>query len=198
MIRQRRFGLALAMALAGLICSLGCSRGPKTPDWNPDVAADACMQQYDTDSDGFLDKTEILASPSLKGAARNLDTDGDKKLSRDEIFERIETYQEINVNMQALVEVYVKNQKLLDAEIEFVPEDFLAGFIEPAFGSSDRELGVANMTREPAAFSPAAKATMRSSKPWACIGISLIWCGYSSLHFSIFGKAKTCHSQMRT
>ncbi len=152
LIRQRMLGFAAAMALAGLMCSLGCSRGPKTPDWNPNKAADACMQEYDTDRDGFLDKTEIAASASLKGAARNLDTDGDKKLSRDEIFERIATYQAIDLNMQALVEVTVKNQKLLDAEIEFVPEDFLASFIEPAFGSSDPELGVANMTSEGAPF----------------------------------------------
>jgi len=150
---QQMFGFSVALAFAGLMCSLGCSRRPKTPDWNPNSAADACMEQYDSDSDGFLDKKELAVSPPLNGAARYLDLDGDKKLSREEIFTRIETYQRVNVNMQALVEVTVKNRKLLDAEIEFIPEDFLTGFISPASGKIESTIGMANMTSEGARYS---------------------------------------------
>src|SRR5499427_5021558 len=38
------------------------------------------------------------------------------------------------------------------------------------------------------AFSPAARGTTRTSKSWACTGTSSIWCGCSSLPFSIFGE----------
>lgn len=138
--------------LSGICLIAGCARGPKTPDWNPDVAADACLTQYDTNRDGFLNQAELDASPPLKHAASYLDTDQDKQLSREEILERIRTYQDVNVNMQALVEVTVRGQKLTDAEIEFVPEEFLAGFIETATGTMDKAIGLANMTSKGAPF----------------------------------------------
>jgi hypothetical protein len=120
-----------------LVAVSGCfgPEGMKTPEWNPDMAADSCMQQYDKDSDGFLDKKELGASPPLTVASPYLDTDNDKKLSRDEILARIKVYQENKVNKQTLVTVTVNGQPLMDAEVEFVPEDFLAEFIGPAHGS---------------------------------------------------------------
>ncbi len=44
-------------------------------------------------------------------------------------------------------------------------------------------------TPERAAFSPAARENTRSSKPWAFIGTSSIWCGSSSSPSFICGKA---------
>ena len=95
-----------------------------------------------------LGKKGITALSPLQGAAGNLDTDRDKKLSHPEIFQRIRKYQAMNVNTQALVEVQVKNQRLLDAEIEFEPEDFLADIITTAFGLLDPRFGITNMTTD--------------------------------------------------
>src|SRR5262249_39471742 len=47
---------------------------------------------------------------------------------------------------------------------------------------------VETSTAKREAFSPAARGTTRTSKSWACTGTSSIWCGCSSLPFSIFGE----------
>src|SRR5262249_30105438 len=48
---------------------------------------------------------------------------------------------------------------------------------------------VETSTAKREAFSPAGRGTTRSLKSWACTGTSSIWCGCSSLPFSIFGEA---------
>ncbi|MFO0911993.1 MAG: hypothetical protein U0795_03475 [Pirellulales bacterium] len=134
----KRAGWGGWIGLAGLLMSIAGCFGPKampTPVWNPDVAADNCMKQYDTDSDGSLNKKELAASPGLNAAVSYLDADGDKKLSREEIRARIQLYQETKVNKQQLCRVTIGETPVMDAEVEFVPEDFLKEFIVPARGS---------------------------------------------------------------
>src|SRR5262249_3624079 len=47
---------------------------------------------------------------------------------------------------------------------------------------------VETSTAKREAFSPAGRGTTKSSKSWVCTGTSSIWCGCSSLPFSIFGE----------
>jgi hypothetical protein len=99
--------------------------------------ADAAMELNDKNRDGVLDKGELAAAPGLQAAAvaegGSADRNGDGKLSRDEIRERIAYYQETAQGMQSQgIEVHLGGQKVAGALVEISPEPFLAGVLKPA------------------------------------------------------------------
>jgi hypothetical protein len=99
--------------------------------------ADAAMTQSDTNSDGILDANELLAAPGLKAAAEaeggSADVNGDGKLTKDEIKERIAYYQQRATGMENVpMNVLLAKQALAGATVEIIPEPFLAGVLTPA------------------------------------------------------------------
>ncbi len=94
------------------------------------------MEHCDEVSDGLLTPTELKNAPGLAYAFRQLDTDGDRKLSRDEVRQRFQDYLDLKMGYQGFnCYVLLKNgQPLRDAHIKLIPEPFLEGFIEPAEG----------------------------------------------------------------
>jgi hypothetical protein len=107
--------------------------------------ADAAMKQSDTNGDGLLDAKELAAAPGLKAAAEaeaGADTNGDAKLSRDEIKSRIAYYEQRATGYEiASIVINVGKKPLGGAAVELVPEPFLSGVLEPASGTTRNEDG---------------------------------------------------------
>jgi len=102
--------------------------------------ADAAMEQGDKDGDGELSSDELDALPGLKYSLKQPDVDlnGDKKFSRDEIAARLQAYVDSKVSyVQFGAMVTYKGRDLPGAQILFVPEPFLGEVIPPAKGTTD-------------------------------------------------------------
>src|SRR5262249_21344908 len=81
------FGAGLALFLAG--CSGGQPAAVEMPAFSPEDAAGQAMAQYDTNKDGFLDDEELKRCPALRGAVSKIDKNGDGKLTKEEIVQRL-------------------------------------------------------------------------------------------------------------
>lgn len=130
--------------LWGLIAP-GCGQPrAELPSWKPDAAARQCMELYDQNGDGVLTPQEYRASPAL-AAAPDLDVDGDRNISEQEIKDRIEHYKESGVVIQFMCYVVLPNgQPLPDATVRLVPEPFLTDFIQSVEGQTGRD-GMCNI-----------------------------------------------------
>lgn len=110
--------------------------------------ADAAMKQSDTNGDGILDQSELAKAPGLKAAAEaeggSADKNGDGKLTRDEIRDRIAFYEERATGYDlATIKILVGKQPLGGAEVKLVPEPFLSGVLEEASATTRDEDGLA-------------------------------------------------------
>jgi hypothetical protein len=126
-----------------LVFATGCwgPKGVAPPDWEPEGMADAAMDRNDKNRDGLLDNEELAAAPGLQAAAvaegGSADLDGDGKLSRDEVRDRIAYYQETAQGMQSQgFEVRLGGRPLAGAQVEMTPEPFLAHVLESARGTT--------------------------------------------------------------
>jgi hypothetical protein len=126
---------------ATMACTLtGCFSGrpPRVaaPAWDVEGITDKAMEQCDEDNDGLLTKTELKNAPGLEYAFRQLDTDRDKKLSRDEVRQRFQDYLDSKMGIQGFsCYVLLKNGRpLRDGRVRLIPEPFLEGIIEVAEG----------------------------------------------------------------
>ena len=127
----------------------GCPEGGGTisaPKLNPAAAAANAIAEYDANSDGLIDKTEAKAS--VLDPTKGWDADGDKKISEDEIRERLDRYEKLSPGIQSMTcTVFYRGRPLPDADVVFEPEAFLGGAVEVGTGTTDLE-GVAEMVAE--------------------------------------------------
>jgi len=130
----------LPFTAIGLV--LGCSE--ERPDWmapppvDPPAILQAIMDQADTDKNGNLAGKELAIIPALQVSLGPLDTDSDKKLSRDEInawLERLKTYG--YPQQQAPFSIRFRGKPLAKARVKIVPEPCMGGTIEPSEGTTD-------------------------------------------------------------
>src|SRR5438309_9745763 len=90
---SRVFPASLLVSLA--LCLLpGCGKGDDLtpPTYSPDQAAKLAMAEYDTNQDGYLDAKELERCPAMKNSLDSIDTNGDHRLSAEEISARVRTY----------------------------------------------------------------------------------------------------------
>jgi hypothetical protein len=108
------------------------------PSVSPQEAASAAMAEYDTNKDGFLDLKELERCPALKNSLKKIDTNGDGRLSADEIAERIASFQETRTGLIAVpCRVLLDNAPLPGATVTLLPEKFMGTEVKPASGVSD-------------------------------------------------------------
>lgn len=113
-----------------LLCGiLSCSSGrpaPHAPELNPQEVAQQAMALYDRNGDGKIDGKELEASPALKSALDELDTNRDKELSAEEIASRIEQWNQAGDSLETAPMTFQKGKKpLASGKVTLIPEPFL-------------------------------------------------------------------------
>ena len=141
-MNQYRSRLPVAAALSAAVVLPGCFGGPsavKVPPIKPQAVADAALEKYDTNGDGFIAGDELAASPALQDAIGNLDKDKDKRLSRQELVDKFDMWVNGGVGASFLTCRVTKGGRPLEgAQVRLVPESFFADVIQPAQGTTSR------------------------------------------------------------
>ena len=113
----------------------GCAGGEKGPSYAADQSAQQALAEYDTNHDGFLDAKELERCPALKNSLDSIDTNGDHRLSAEEIAARIQVYQDSQVTLKAhACNVRLDGKPLQGATVTFVPEKFMGTGLRNASG----------------------------------------------------------------
>ena len=126
--------------LAGcLVAGSGCfDAKPIHPKYSAAAVAAEAMNEYDTNKDGKLDAKELERCPALKNALAELDKDGDKAISRQELEDCLEDFLKSKIAvMGVMCKVTRGGEPLVDAEVTFIPEKFHGGSINPGSGKTN-------------------------------------------------------------
>ena len=120
----------------------GCgSRQPArlaAPSFSAEQASAAILTRADTNSDGSIDAGEASRVPALKQAIRDLDSDGDKRLAREELLRWFEEIRRSRVAINPLgLTITHRGKPLGNAQVRLVPEDFLGPGVSIATGTTD-------------------------------------------------------------
>ena len=127
-------GLLLFSGLTGCGTSTPSRVMPDLPDPS---AAHKAMELYDTNHDDFLDAKELEQVPGLKAAIKQVDTDHDKKISEQEIAQRIKSWADSHIGRTPVACRVMHNGKpLAGAKVVFVPEKFLGGTLQSGSGTT--------------------------------------------------------------
>ena len=131
------------------VVSLGCSGKPArvhAPSIDATAAGAAAMEQYDTNKDGKVAGAELQAAPSLMAAIINLDKDGDKAVSAEEVTGRILAWQESKTGLTPVTcTITFRGQPLAGAKVVFEPEKFLGENIKACEGTTNQR-GMASLS----------------------------------------------------
>ena len=106
------------------------------PDIDSESAADAAIELYDQNGDGALDLKELESCRGMLSAVQVYDRDGDKKVSKEEIVDRINTWHDGPAMMTLSCRVTMDGRPLIGAEVQYVPEDYLKDWLPTATGTS--------------------------------------------------------------
>lgn len=154
----------------GVLLVSGCSRQPAAitaPAIDPEEAASQALRLYDSDASGAIEGHEFANCPSLAYALdHGADSNGDRKLTTDEIAARIRQWTSGGVNMAyvPLILSY-KGRPLPNAFVTLTPEDFLGDGFLVARGITD-SAGQANVSH------------LDDDLPKQNRGLGAIYCGY--------------------
>ena len=134
--------------VASLGCSNGLGRVPQS-DYSASAGADA-VKSYDDDGDGAIGGTEFDQVPSLRAALAQVDTNGDKRVTAQEIDVRIQKWRDTQVaEMAVTCQVLLDGSPLANADVVFEPEAFLGPDVKPAmFKTSQHGAGSVSMAQE--------------------------------------------------
>jgi hypothetical protein len=134
-----RFAL-IAITLTGLGgCSKSLPKQVSIPNHDPEAIATALLQEYDSNRDGSIDRSEVEKCPALKSAFAVIDTDKDQKLSRAELVARVTAYRDAGKGalVFANVNVFVKGQPVADHVVVLTPDPAFGSSFMPAEGKTD-------------------------------------------------------------
>lgn len=144
--------LLLAIFVTLELCSSGCSFGggrANQPKYNSNAGADA-LRHYDKNNDGSISGDELNLASELKASLAQIDLDNDKRLTAQEIDARVKEWQKSKVaEMPVRCKVTLNDSPLKDAEVKFIPVDFLGTELSPAGGTtSESGVAVISMPKE--------------------------------------------------
>ena len=149
LINLRR--IVIACALTTLL--VGCDSKPSRvnpPAVDPSGAANAAMQQYDTNGDGMLSAEELVACPGILKDLELFDANSDGGVSEDEIAARIQSWLDSGTGLMSMhCTVNVRGQGLEGATVKFIPESFLGDAVKTASGvTADGGMAVIGIAEE--------------------------------------------------
>lgn len=139
--------------VASVVASVvGCSSRPtpvRPPKVDPQRAAAAALDDYDTDRDGKLSGDELVACPGLQEGIAHYDENGDGVIASDEIVQRLTSLYGSGVGMLNLgCRVLARGRPIPECTVRLIPEAFLGGAVKPAEGTT-RESGIAMLRIAP-------------------------------------------------
>lgn len=110
------------------------------PPISPTSSAQQAVDLLDKNGDGLLDESELADSPGIRAALGRYDTDGDGKVSSEEIAARLTSLVAagspwVSVDCQ----IFFDGRPLTDAQVRFVPAPFLKDALRPASGTTNRQ-----------------------------------------------------------
>lgn len=116
------------------------------PEINAVAAGKAAIAEYDANGNGLIEDIELNKAGSIKSAFNQIDKNGDKHISAEEITDRIYQWRETGLGlMGCTVCVNLDGKPLEGATVVFVPEKFLGPNVKPATGITNSQ-GLATLT----------------------------------------------------
>ncbi len=134
--------IAIIGGLATLLLPIaGCGHAPSrvsAPSWDPPELAEKIVTELDKNGDAAVDAEELQAAPGLASGARFIDGDKDSRLTATELEARFERYSSSRLGLRSpSFRLSYKGRPVANAEVQFIPESFLDGIVEPARGVTD-------------------------------------------------------------
>lgn len=127
---RNRFGIALGLQRFG-------PAAVRQISVDASEASAAAMAQYDKNSDGAIDQTELAACPPLAVAMAELDANKDSKLAGHEIAARIEKLYGSGSALATFNGTVALGGRPLAVQVRFVPAGFLGEGVPAAQGVTD-------------------------------------------------------------
>lgn len=131
-----------SLCCLAMLAMVGCSSAPSrvvAPSINPKAGADA-VAKLDKNGDAAIDETEAKFAPAFlePEAKSRADTNGDGKITREEIDARIKVWDDSGVGItQYSLTIDVDGRPVEGLEVKFVPEDWLGTEIKGGTGTTD-------------------------------------------------------------
>lgn len=140
------------VSLSLLLVIGGCSGRPpavQAPDWDATAMTEQVFTEHDKDGDGTLSEEELSAVPGLGYCLPVTDADGDRKLSKSEVTDRIKLYEEMRTGAVSFrMQILYRGRPLPGAQVKLTPEPFVASVLTPATGVTGRDGWVRPATPE--------------------------------------------------
>jgi hypothetical protein len=140
-IRRIPAMLGAVFAASVPILFAGCSSRPaavRQPAISASRAGSQAMEMYDKNGDGVISGEEMDHAPALTEALPRLDTNGDKRVSADEIAARVDAWKAMQIGMTSIrCHVTLDGEPLVGATVTFEPEPFLGDEIKTAIGATN-------------------------------------------------------------
>ncbi|MCS7239556.1 MAG: hypothetical protein NZ899_15015 [Thermoguttaceae bacterium] len=131
----------VVLGFSALTAVLSCSNQPPpilVPKIDPAAAAREAVAHFDRNGNGALESEEIIRCPGLVDAKDRIDTDGDGKLTLEELTKRFGQYVAEGIGVISFVgTVYFNNQPVEGARVTLEPEEFWHGGLRAAEGVTD-------------------------------------------------------------
>jgi hypothetical protein len=137
------------VCLLSLLVLIGCGSGVAPVAINSDRAARDAMSLLDTNKNDKLDQTELQACPGLQQSMAIYDTNSDNVIDQKELAARFQGLVDAQVGQVSYeVILTLNNRPLTDATVKMMPVSFMANYLKPAEGVTDRG-GLACMAVNP-------------------------------------------------
>jgi hypothetical protein len=125
---------------AELLATAGCSAGSsvQTLDVDPQAASEYAMEHYDANGDGALEASELSRFPPLAAVRLTFDTDGDDRLSSNEIADGVAQLFASPRITEMTCTVTLDGRPLAGAKVRLRPAEMLGDTLPVAEGVTDQ------------------------------------------------------------
>jgi len=137
-MQMNGFGLVAIFALVG--CGPTNKSDIPIPAYDAAASAAAALAQYDKNGNGSIEGAEFDASPGLKQLLASTKPGPEKKLNADDLKKRFEGYVAEKVGaMTVRIRLLDKNKPVPNADLTFMPENFMLGSIPTSTARTNAE-----------------------------------------------------------